>query len=311
MRQHLLGYVIWASTSVRVFAQSANHLSRASSPVMLSYRESRNAVKRWEFTSVPSLQLILRSHKSTHKERLAAHTDNQPCPVASSHSGPFWCPSLRQWRLFSLSDSTHKGLWSHQLSASICSKVPTSPQWLQLQTSLIISRDRSHHIIFFIHLISQTFIWKVLSNVSAFCSAGSMQKTWSLTVESAGSPKTVKTAVCSIARKQTLFFGWGETENSLGVQAAITAAQNIILWCEMPAADICASLLCNQTHILLLSYCLNFFPSNIAVNWTIIKRWICFVLDTEGLLCNKTLIPQFCHIQVAPVGRGTLLFRLK
>lgn len=77
----------------------------------LCYRieKTRNAVKRWELTSVPSLQLILRSHKSTHKERLAAPT-NQPCPVASSHSGPFWCPSLRQWRPFSLSDSTHKRL---------------------------------------------------------------------------------------------------------------------------------------------------------------------------------------------------------
>lgn len=79
----------------------------------------------------------------------------------------------------------------------------------------------------------------------------------------------------------------------------------------MPAADICASLLCNQIHILLLSHCLDFFPSNIAVNWTIIKRQICFVLDTEGLLSNKTLISQFYHIQVAPEGTGTLLFSLK
>lgn len=112
-----------------VFLQSANHLSRASSLVMFSYRESSNAVKHWALTSVPSLQLIRGSHKSTHKDRLAAHTNNQPCPVASSLSGPFWCPSLRQWRLFSVSDSTHKGLWSHKLSASICWRVPTSPLW--------------------------------------------------------------------------------------------------------------------------------------------------------------------------------------
>lgn len=165
MRQHLLGYVIWASTSVRVFAQSANHLRLASSPVMLSYRESWNAVKRWELTSVPSLQLILKSHKSTHKERLAAHTNNQPCPVASSHSGLFWRPSLRQWRLFLLSDSTHKGLWLHNC------------QWASGQKYQSAHCDRSSKHLWSYRMICLTilsfntsnFICEVFLNVNVFC----------------------------------------------------------------------------------------------------------------------------------------------
>lgn len=104
MRQHLLRYVTWASTSARVFAQPVNHLSHVSYAFMLSYWETANTVKRWELTSAPQLQLtlfLLSPKIYTQTQRLALHTNTQTHPVARSHFGPLCCPSRRQWWLFS------------------------------------------------------------------------------------------------------------------------------------------------------------------------------------------------------------------
>lgn len=104
MRQHLLRYVTWASTSVRVFAQPVNHLSHVSYAFMLSYWETANTVKRWELTSAPQLQLtlfLLSPKIYIQTQRLALHTNIQTHPVARSHFGPLCCPSQRQWWLFS------------------------------------------------------------------------------------------------------------------------------------------------------------------------------------------------------------------
>lgn len=103
MRQHLLRYVTWASTSVCVFTKLVNHLSHVSMHLS-SHIEKPHTVKSWEPTSVPELQLTLLEEAAnlhTHTHRLALYTNTQTHPVACSHFSPLCCPSRRQWWLFS------------------------------------------------------------------------------------------------------------------------------------------------------------------------------------------------------------------
>lgn len=122
MRQHLLRYVTWASTSVHVFAQPVNHLSDVSYAFMLSYWETTNTVKSWELASVPQLQLTL-IYQATNVQMNAEIGTTHKYPDTPRGFQSFWSLmlSIKETVVTVFkTNSTHKGLWSPKLSASIC-----------------------------------------------------------------------------------------------------------------------------------------------------------------------------------------------